>query len=55
MNDPREADNRKDEKNLFWKDPCSPSFWGKPDYTRAMALVKVTFLLNNLGDRIAEQ
>jgi hypothetical protein len=25
MNDPREADNRKDEKNLFWKDPCSPS------------------------------
>ena len=28
---------------------------GKADYTRTVAWVKVTFLLNNQGDRIAEQ
>ena len=28
---------------------------GKVNYTRAMALVMMTFLLNNYGDRIAEQ
>jgi len=37
----------KDERKLFWKDPISPSVLGKPDYTRAMALVKMTFLLND--------
>ena len=29
--------------------------WGKSDYTRTLSMVKVTFLLNNYGDIIAEQ
>jgi hypothetical protein len=29
--------------------------WGTVDYTWTMAVVKVTFLLNDYGDRIAEQ
>jgi len=29
--------------------------WGKSDYTRVLSMVKVTFLLNNHGDIIAEQ
>jgi hypothetical protein len=34
-------------RGTFWKDPCSPSVWGNADYTKALVLVKVTFLLNN--------
>ncbi len=34
-------------RGIFWEDPCSPSFLGIADYTRTMAFVKVTFLLNN--------
>ncbi len=38
---------QKTRGNFFEKIPSRLPFSGKPDYTRAMALVKMTFLLNN--------
>ena len=55
MSNPILTPHRKDEQNLFGKDPCSPSAGVQSDYTRTIAIDKMTFLLNNLGDRIAEQ
>jgi hypothetical protein len=34
--------------------PWLAFLWGNLDYTKTMAVVKVSFLLNNLGDRFAE-
>lgn len=46
---------RKDERNLLDRIPARLPLGGRADYTRAILVVKVTFLLNNSGDRIAEQ
>ena len=42
-------------RGIFLERPLLAFGLGNADYTKAMALVKVTFLLNNYGDRIAEQ
>jgi hypothetical protein len=45
----------KRRERTFGKGLVSPSVLGKEDYTGSLAMVKMTFLLNILGDRIAEQ
>jgi hypothetical protein len=47
--------NKEKTSGMGQTNPGSPSFWVKPDYTWAMASVKVTFSFVSYGDRFTCQ